>query len=723
MIDKATVSRILSAANIVEVVSDYVHLTRRGSNYMGLCPFHNERTPSFSVSPQRGICHCFSCGKGGSPVNFIMEKEGINYHDALLHLARKYGIKVEERELSAQEKAEQSRREAMMRAGDWAMRRFQENMLATPEGRDVGLQYFYQRGVTQQAIDKFKLGYALDHATDICTAAQAAGIDFQTLQETGLCGIGAQSGKPYDRFRGRVIFPILSPSGRPIAFGGRGIKGEAAKYINSPESPVYHKSDTLYGIFQAKNAIVRLKRCFLVEGYMDVIGMWQSGMENVVASSGTSLTQGQIALIHRFTDNVTLIYDGDAAGIHASLRGIDMLLSNKMNVKVLLLPDGDDPDSFARKHTPEEFQKYVDEHEEDFIGFKTRVLYADGTGSPQQRSAAVASIVTSIAAVPDLVQRSAYVQRTARTLGVAERILALEVGKECEKRAEAMRRERQQERLRAQYPDAPAQPDPATPEEPPVDTSIGEEVLSAASKNDKMLQSQTAVIEYVIKYGMLTFCSAEAEDGSEIPMSVAEYVQWELDSDQMHFSLPLYELTLKRVLSLREPYYDAYERRQAEVQTDAQKERDAFKEEIASTTGISFSSLQKKEKEFEERLEAKNRELLDDFACAYIGARLDSDPDDALRALVTSVITPRYELSRFHERGAHVPTDRERLPELLTRAITGWKYEILSRRIHEVTESLSRPGADVQALLAEISTLTETRRALNAAIGERVVNI
>ena len=361
MIDKATVKRIIDVADIVEVVGDYVHLVKRGSNYMGLCPFHNEKTPSFSVNRQRNICKCFSCGKGGSPVNFIMEKEGVNYHDALLHLAKKYGIKVEERELTDEEREQQSERESMLVVNEWAMRQMESNLTESEEGKTVGLQYLYQRGITKEAIAKFHLGYAIDKGQDLYDKAIKSGYDIKHLKSVGLCG-ESQQGRYYDRFRGRVIFPVHNPAGKVIAFGGRGIKGEPAKYINSPESQIYVKSNELYGIYQAKTSIIRQNKCYLVEGYMDVIGMWQSGMENVVASSGTSLTDGQIALIHRFTENVTLIYDGDAAGIKASIRGIDLLLSHNLNVKVLLLPDGEDPDSFSRNHTPEEFREYIAKH-------------------------------------------------------------------------------------------------------------------------------------------------------------------------------------------------------------------------------------------------------------------------------------------------------------------------------------------------------------------------
>ena len=355
MIDKATVGKIMDAANIVEVVSDYVHLIRRGANYVGLCPFHNERTPSFSVSPKRNFCYCFSCKKGGSPVNFIMEKEGLNYHDALLTLAKKYGIKVEERELTDEERARQGRREAMLVANEWAMLEMSKNLTSTEEGRSVGLSYLYKRGVTEDAVKRYRLGYALESPGALLDAARRKGIAQETLQELGLVGV-SQNGKPYDRFRGRVIFPVFNPSGKVVAFGGRDLKGGPAKYVNSPESDLYKKSNELYGIFQAKSEIVRQDRCYLVEGYLDVIGMYMAGVENVVASSGTALTDGQIAMIHRFTNRITLIYDGDSAGIKAAFRGMDMLLSHKMEVSLVLLPDGHDPASYATSQTPEAFR-------------------------------------------------------------------------------------------------------------------------------------------------------------------------------------------------------------------------------------------------------------------------------------------------------------------------------------------------------------------------------
>ena len=350
MIDRETVDKILDAVDIVDVVSDFVHLRRRGANYIGLCPFHNEKTPSFSVSRSKGICKCFSCGKGGSAVNFIMEHEQMSYYEALKYLAKKYHIEVKERELTDKEKQEQSERENMLVINEFAMKQFEGNIYGTDEGRNIGLSYFYERGFNDSIIKKFHLGYSLDNSTALYDTIKKHGFNPKYAIETGLC-IHNERGY-YDRFKGRVMFPVLNIAGKVIAFGGRTLKkDDRAKYVNSPESTIYKKSNELYGLFQAKRGIVNKDKCFLVEGYTDVLSMHQAGIENVVASSGTSLTEGQIRMIHRFTDNITVLYDGDAAGIKASLRGIDMLLAEGLNVKVLLLPDGDDPDSFAKKHS------------------------------------------------------------------------------------------------------------------------------------------------------------------------------------------------------------------------------------------------------------------------------------------------------------------------------------------------------------------------------------
>ncbi|MDE6444432.1 MAG: DNA primase, partial [Muribaculaceae bacterium] len=427
MIDKYTAQKIKDTADIVEVVSDYVQLKRSGSNYMGLCPFHNERTPSFHVNKARNFCYCFSCHKGGSPVNFVMEKEGVSYPEALRMLALKYGIKIEERELTDEERERQSEREAMLAANLWAMSYFEHNLHDTEEGKNVGLTYLYdKRGVTYEAVKAFHLGYALESGKEFIKAAKAKGLRLEVLRTLGLLG-KSENDYYYGRYSGRVIFPIQNSAGKVVGFGGRDLKGHNAKYINSSESDIYKKSYQLYGLYQAKDSIGKENECFLVEGYLDVIGMWQAGLKNVVASSGTALTDGQIGLIKRFTKNVTLIYDGDAPGIKAALKGVDLLLKNEMDVNVLILPDGDDPDSFARKHSPEDLKEYIRSNKTDVIRFKIKVLMSDSGNSPQKRYEAIQSIVESIAQIPDRMKRLVYAQDSSLLLGVSETEMVREI--------------------------------------------------------------------------------------------------------------------------------------------------------------------------------------------------------------------------------------------------------------------------------------------------------
>ncbi|MDP4203320.1 MAG: DNA primase, partial [Bacteroidota bacterium] len=411
MIDQITVDKIINAAQIVEVVSDFVTLRKRGVNYLGLCPFHDERTPSFSVSPAKGICKCFSCGKGGNAVNFIMEHEQLSYYEALKYLAKKYHIEVIEKELSAEEIAQKNDRESMLALNKYAQGYFSNILHHSPEGKNVGMTYFHERGFREDIIKKFQLGYSLDQRDAFSAEALGKGYKKEFLVKTGL-SIERDGGKIYDRFWGRVMFPVHTLSGNVIAFGGRILKKDekAAKYVNSPESEIYHKSNELYGIFFAKQSIVKHDRCFLVEGYTDVISMHQSGVENVVASSGTSLTKGQIRMIHRFTENVTVIYDGDAAGIKASIRGIDMLLEEGLNIKVVLLPPGEDPDSFAKSQNASDFIAYIDAHQSDFIRFKTGLLLEEAGKDPIKRAALIGDLVRSIAIIPNSIIRSVYVK-------------------------------------------------------------------------------------------------------------------------------------------------------------------------------------------------------------------------------------------------------------------------------------------------------------------------
>ena len=424
MIDKETVDRIFASANIVEVISDFVQLKKKGVNYQACCPFHNEKTPSFVVSPSKGLFKCFGCGKGGNAVTFVMEHENMTYPEALKYVAKKYGIEVAERELTPEEERRNDDRESMMVVSSYAAEYFAKTLHETPEGQNIGIAYFRERGFSDATILAFGLGYCPGGGDTFTRQALKEGYKEEFLAATGLT-IKREDGTYYDRFSTRVIFPIHGISGRVIAFGGRTMRTDkkVAKYLNSPESEIYHKSDVLYGLYQAKRAITQEDCCILVEGYTDVISMHQSGIENVVASSGTSLTEGQIRLISRFTKNVTVIYDGDSAGIKASLRGIDMILREGLNVRVVLLPDGDDPDSFARKHNATELRDFILGHEEDFISFKTRLLLDEAQGDPLKKAALISDIVQSISVIPDAITRSVYTRECAKQMEIDEQVL------------------------------------------------------------------------------------------------------------------------------------------------------------------------------------------------------------------------------------------------------------------------------------------------------------
>lgn len=528
MIDKATIDRIMDAANIVDVVSEFVTLRKAGVNYKGLCPFHDEKTPSFVVSPSKGYCHCFSCGKGGNAVGFIMEHEQMTYPEALRWLARKYNIEIKERELSDDEKREASERESLFIVNDWALSYFRENLLNNVEGRAIGMQYFRSRGFRDDTIEKFKLGYALQERDALARAALAKGFKEKFLIDTGLC-YKKENGQLQDRYAGRVIFPVLTVTGRIVAFGGRILSNDKklAKYVNSPESLIYHKSNELYGIYQAKQAITKQDRCYLVEGYIDVTSMHQSGIENVVASSGTSLTTGQIRLIHRFTSNITVLYDGDSAGIHASVRGIDMLLAEGMNVKVLLLPDGDDPDSFARKHTAREFQEYIEQRQTDFIEFKMNLLL-NGVSDPIKRTEAISSIIKSVSMVKDPLTRSAYITKCAHRFEVREITLIDTVNKFIRGEMDELQKEQRREAERNTAAMIPLSP--ATPQE-------------QASKVEYLLA------QMVVRHGAeILYKDVETNDGGKVDLNVAQYICYDLEADCLSFSNPLYNRILKEAV-------------------------------------------------------------------------------------------------------------------------------------------------------------------------------
>lgn len=524
MIDKATIDKIMDAANIVDVVSEFVTLRKAGVNYKGLCPFHNEKTPSFVVSPSKGYCHCFSCGKGGNVVGFIMEHEQMAYPEALRWLAKKYNIEIHERELTDEEKREESERESLFIVNDWALHYFQDNLFNTGQGQAIGLQYFRSRGFRDDTISRFQLGYALPERDALARAAVAKGFKEEFLITTGLC-YRRDDGRLQDRYAGRVIFPVHTVTGRVVAFGGRILDNnkKAAKYVNSPESLIYHKSNELYGIYQAKHAITKQDRCYLVEGYIDVTSMNQSGVENVVASSGTSLTTGQIRLIHRFTNNITVLYDGDSAGIHASIRGIDMLLAEGMNVKVLLLPDGDDPDSFAQKHTAQEFRDYIEQHQTDFIEFKTNLLLR-GVTDPIKRSEAISSIVKSVSVVPDQITRATYLTECAHRLCMNETTLINTANQFIRGEMEEKRKEQRREEAKADGPVKPLQPLAPVQGQPDVEYML---------------------VQMVVRHGQETlYKGVETADGGTVDLSVSQYISYDLGADNLRFKNDLYNRML-----------------------------------------------------------------------------------------------------------------------------------------------------------------------------------
>jgi DNA primase len=526
MIDQQTIDRITETAQIQDVVGDFVTLRKRGVNLLGLCPFHNEKTPSFTVSPAKGIFKCFGCGKGGNSAHFIMEHEQLSYTEALKYLARKYHIEVQERELSAEEMAVRNDRESMLLVNEFAQKHFTHTLHNHIDGKSIGLAYFRERGFRDDIIQKFQLGYSLDQRDAFTQSAIKAGYNKEYLLKTGLT-LEGDNNYLADRFRGRVMFPVHSLSGKVVAFGGRILKKDdkMAKYVNSPESEIYHKSNELYGIYFAKQAIVKQDRCFLVEGYTDVISMHQSGIENVVASSGTSLTPGQIRLIHRFTENVTVIYDGDAAGIKASIRGIDLLLEEGLNIKVLLLPDGDDPDSFARKTNASDFIEYVERNASDFIRFKTNLLLADAGNDPVKRAGLVLDIVRSIAIIPNTAIRGEYVKDCSTLLNVEEQMLYYEINKlkNTEQEKNVVRRQTETTNESQQ--------------------KENESIITHITSSSKFEDQEKNILQVLVKYGEVIFYYADEE--KQIPVTVGDYILGELEKDHLLFYNDIHALMLE----------------------------------------------------------------------------------------------------------------------------------------------------------------------------------
>ena len=700
MIDQPTIDRILDAANIVDVVSEFVTLRKRGVNYVGLCPFHTDRTPSFYVSPAKNICKCFSCGEGGTAVHFIMKHEQLSYFDALRFLAKKYNIEIQERELTEREKQIRNDRESMLIVNNWAGHYFSTLLHEHMEGKSVGMRYFVERGLREEIIRKFQLGYSLDQRDALYKAATQAGYKKEFLEKTGLI-IAYDNGNVNDRFRGRVIFPVHTLSGKVVAFGGRILKKneKTAKYVNSPESEIYHKSNELYGIYFAKQAIVKQDRCFLVEGYMDVISMHQVGVENVVSSSGTALTQGQIRLIHRFTNNITVLYDGDAAGIKAALRGIDMLLEEGMNVKVVLLPEGEDPDSFAKSHGASEFTAYMNQNETDFIRFKTKLLLDEAGNDPIKRSELISDIIRSVAIIPDNIARSVYIRECSTTMEIDEQVLLNEVNKiRLKKRENTYHKQAVKKPITPQpsanptpeYPDFPNyhpyipeennslptdNPPPPLPEDyvpeemvaPPSASTSQVSVQPKGQKRSPFEAFELALLRYVVRYGeRILFDYNDEETNEHILMHVADYIRFDLERDDLTFYTHIFKQMLDEAA------------------------------EHCKDNGF--------------------------IASRYFLAH----PDQDISQLAANLISDKYQLSKYHSKYRTLEQEEDKLDSLVPRDVLAFKEAYILFKIKDLQAKIKKAQEqgnmdDIFDLMKQLAHLNEIKSFLSKELGERIV--
>ena len=775
MIDRETVDRILDTADIVDVVSDFVSLRRRGANLIGLCPFHDEKTPSFTVSPAKQFCHCFGCGKGGSPVNFIMEHEQMSYVEALRYLANKYHIEIHEKELTSEEKAAQTERESMLVINDFAAQYFEDQLHNTAEGKDIGLSYFHERGLNDATIKKFRLGYSPEDRKAFYTAATGKGYNKQNLFNVGLC-IDDRRGGGFDRFHGRVMFPVMNIAGKIIAFGGRTLKKtkEVAKYFNSPESVVYVKNRELYGLFQSKRAIVKEDKCFLVEGYTDVISMHQAGIENVVASSGTSLTEGQIRAIHRFTKNVTVLYDGDSAGIKASLRGIDMLLAEGLNIKVLLLPEGEDPDSFARTHSASELKQYIDDNETDFISFKTKILLEGTERDPIKRASVIGDVVKSIAVIPDAISRSVYAKECSIQLGISEDVLLREIQKNITRNKEEELKRRQREKNREarrqglqssdinSTPSAESQGTPPPAVEPPSSEdfidSINEPPIfdappasydegmgimpesdsssvvpsvddptrlatgKAPDKETIFYKAELGIMRNVVKYGMCYLCDYVDDNGNHQPTTVLEYINNEFMLDNLEFTNKAFGKTFNVSLEYINDFYSDLAVRESQEQSVAEAQFKRAQSNL-DTDNMNVEAIVKKENDLKKGFMAEMNAKIGEFRKNYLEKKLCSHPDDEVRQTALTLVSEKHQLSKIYSIEGFEKSIEERLNTIIPDSINNLKNAILTYNILLVQKKIHQAqGQQAQELLVQLQDLYQTRKELALVIGERVVN-
>ena len=676
MIDRTVVDYVLDTANsrIVDVVSDFVSLRKRGANYVGCCPFHNEKTGSFTVSPAKGIFKCFGCGKAGNALNFVMEQEHLTFVEAVKYLGNKFNIEVVDKAMTPEQEQLRSDRESMMAVTDYAARFFERSLWETDEGQSVGLGYFRSRGFRDDIIRLFGLGYSPSRRDALTADALAHSFKLEFLEKTGVTIVSEKDRHCTDRFFGRVIFPIHNLSGKVVAFGGRVMQKSAktAKYLNSPESELYHKSGIVYGIYHAKAEIVRRDRCFLVEGYTDVISMHQAGIANVVASSGTSLTQGQIQLIRRFTQNMTVLYDGDSAGIKASLRGINMILAEGMNVKVVLLPDGEDPDSFAQSHTSEDFLQFITDHETDFIKFKAELLMKDAADDPIGRARFIQDVVDTIAVIPNEIMRTVYVRECSRMMDVDEAVLYSALGKSIRHAAdEAQRRRHNQPDGQSESPGRPATADAApagpTPQEPqpsasPDEPAVRLEVLSPARLDNPYEYEEREVLRLLVRYCDRTFF----DHGEGTDVAVGDYICAALGSEP----------------SVNPVYVRMF---------------DAFREARSQSDQLPATRL------------------------------FTGNADPQLSELACQLVAERYELSRIHSKFAQIVDEETMLDEVVPHAVGELQLRkvrnILEERRRTLLEKERQSAADeeIAALMKDIMHWESVKKKLSSMLGGRTI--
>ena len=723
MIDRSTIDRIMAAADIVDVVGEFVTLRRSGANYKGLCPFHDEKTPSFMVSPSKQLCKCFSCGNGGNVVKFVMQHEQMTYPEALKWLGRRYGIEVKEREQTAEQKAAATAREAMFVVNEWARDYFVETLHNNVDGLAIGMSYFRRRGLRDDIIRKFQLGYSLEQRDALAQKAHAKGFEEKYIESTGLC-YRTEDGRLLDRYHGRVIFPVNSVSGRIVSFGGRILNQEqknVGKYVNSPESEIYSKKRELYGLYLAKQAIVKQDRCYLVEGYLDVISMHQSGVENVVASSGTALTPEQVRLIHRFTNNVTVLYDGDAAGIHASLRGIDILLSESLNIKVMLLPEGEDPDSYAQARTPEEFRKDLEENEEDFIQFKANLLLKDAGRDPMKRASVITDLTRSISVIPSDIVRQVYIHDLAGRLNIDESAIVNEVAKEIRKRKEEAHSRSKTTPPSSTQSSTQSKIQPAAAQQhsgehdipleayeqliPPPESVSGardaQQALTSLSTNP--LNQEGAISGSTINLG-------ESKAQQQLIACELQLIQLVIRYGQ----LP----TIAQQTEVETPWSAAKKNQTTEIIADSPLVAPYILEELSN------DDIHLQVDKHQQILEEAAQHTLENPETFNSRDYFITHPDQKINRLAAELADDRYPLS-IEQQKAYVPEEK-RLVDIVPRVINDYKHAILGVQKEEVLLALRQPELQQQPdkmneLLRQLIEINELEKQFAKVLGDRVL--